>query len=147
VTIFGLSFGPPITRSLRHHFEDSAARSSLADVEQVLRQERSTGSGGYPTSSGTAPRWTLPGGSAVEIVGPGTASTGFKMVSAEVWNLSSHSAPGQGGTVYAAVLSGSEVCFFLKDEDSPSYFESAPSLAGPCSADTARSITSWGSSP
>jgi hypothetical protein len=144
---FAVTFGPPITTHLRRHFEDSAAQSSIADLLQVLRDEDPTGSTGYPTAAATTSRWTVPGGSAVEIVGPGTASTGFKKVSVEVWNLSVPSVPGLGGTVYAAVLSGSGACFFLKENASPSYTETEPTLAAPCAADTARDITTWASQP
>jgi hypothetical protein len=145
VATFSLSFGPPIMTSLRHHFEDSAAQASLGDLQQALRKQRPTVAAGYPTSSASVSPWTIVGGTAVEIVGPGTASTGFKKVSVEVWNVSSPSPTGDGDTLYAAVLSGSSVCFYLKDDATPSYSEGTSSRAAPCSADAARSITTWGS--
>ena len=84
----------------------------------------------------------LPGGSDVVVVSPRSESGGFKTVSAEVWDLWLDPSPAHGVTVYAAVLSGSGSCFYLRQRQKVE-FEMEPFGAGTCTADDARSNSNW----
>jgi Domain of unknown function (DUF4190) len=146
VLTFGTFVAPPLVSGLRHRFEDSATRATLADFVTTLKHGENAHGGGFPTGSGGAESWTVPGGSDVVVVGPGTQSRDYKEVSAEVWELWLDAAPDHGVTVYAAVLSGSGTCFYLRDTVSVAY-ETQPFGASRCTADDARGISSWGALP
>jgi hypothetical protein len=139
VATFSIFVAPPLVSTLRHHFEDDAARATLTDFVTTLRKE---GRSGFPTSSGDRDSWMLPVGSDVVVVGPGSESRDFKEVSAEVWNLWLDPSPDHGVTVYAAVLSGTGSCFYLRQNHNVAY-EIEPSGAGTCTADDARSNSNW----
>jgi hypothetical protein len=145
VLTFATFVAPPLVSGLRHRLEDSATRATLADFVTTLKLDNA-GRGGFPTASGGGESWMVPGGSDVVVVGPGTASRDYKEISAEVWDLSPDSAPDHGLTVYAAVLSGTGTCFFLRDTVSVEY-ETQPFGASRCTADDARGMTTWGALP
>jgi Domain of unknown function (DUF4190) len=146
VVTFAAFVAPPLITNLRHHFEDTAARATLADFVTTLKNEDNPHLGGFPTSLGAAESWLLPGGSGIVVVSPGTSSSGYKKVSAEVWDLWLDPAPNHGVTVYAAVLSGSGSCFYLRENDNVAY-EIEPFGAGTCTADHARSSSNWSPFP
>jgi hypothetical protein len=145
VLTFAIFVAPPLVPGLRHHFEDSATRATLADFVTTLEYEENAQGGGFPTAWGSGQPWMVPGGSHVFVVGPGTPSRDYKEVSAEVWAVRD-AAPDPGGTVYGAVLSGSGTCFYLRDTGSVAY-ETQPSGASRCTADDARGLSSWGARP
>jgi len=142
---FSVFVAPPLFSRTRRHFEDRAARASLVDFVTILHEENGLGEG-FPVVPGFAAPWMLPGGSGVVVVGPETSSTDDKTVSAEVWDLWATSEPHHGATVYASVLSGSGTCFYLKQTRNSEY-ATVPSDGVGCTADSARGITDWESSP
>ena len=138
---FATFVAQPLTSALRHHFEDTAARATLAELVATLEKDKAQG-GGFPTSSGNPESWLLPGGSGISVVSPGTPSHDYKTVSAEVWGLWLDPAPNHGATVYAAARSGSGSCFYLRDSITGAK-DIQPSDAGRCTADDARALSSW----
>ena len=143
VITFSTFVAPPLITTLRHRFEDDAARATLTDFVTTLRKEDNSHPGGFPTSLGAKDSWLLPGSSDIVVVGPGSESRDFKKVSAEVWNLWLDPSPDHGVTVYAAVLSGTGSCFYLRQNHNVAY-EIEPFGAGTCTADDARSNSNWG---
>ena len=141
--IFGTVVAPPMFRSIARRTDDAAARASLADLVSAINS--STGQNLHTSPNSFAP-WRLPGGSGVVVVGPGTTSTGFKTVSAEVWDLWLPAPPTGRATIYAAVLSSSGTCFYLRDSNSVEYAQRSP-LSEPCSGDDARGISDWSTTP
>jgi hypothetical protein len=146
VLTFATFAARPLVAGLSHHFDDSATRATLADFVTTLEQEEKAQGGSFPTAWGSGEPWMVPGGSHVVVVGPGTPSRDYKEVSAEVWALRFDAAPDHGGTVYAAVLSGTGTCFYLRDTGSVSY-ETEPFGAARCTADDARGLSGWGALP
>ncbi len=124
------------------HNDDSAAKASLLDVARVYDHGNPFAPGAFAAASGN--EWTVPGGSSVHVISPLATSTGYKSVSAEVWQVTSTSGRPFGAELYAAVLSSSGACFFMRDQGAPSYLSFA-TLFPPesCSADSARDITDW----
>ena len=141
VITFATFVAPRLSTTLRHHFEDTAAHATLADLVTDLKTENAS-KGGFPVTLGTTP-WRLPGDSDVVVVSPNTSSRTFKMVSAEVWDL--RVAPGRGATVYAAVLSGTGTCFYLRERQVVEYALQRFG-AGSCTGDSARDISKWSTS-
>ena len=145
VFTFSVFVAPPLFSRTRHHFQDRTARASLADFVTTLHEENARSQGFPVVPVSTAP-WKLAGGSGVVVVGPETSSTDDKTVSAEVWDLWATPEPTHGATVYASVLSGTGTCFYLKQTRN-SEFATVPSDGVGCTADSARGITDWESSP
>jgi hypothetical protein len=143
VLTFATFVAPSLVPGLRHRLEDSATRATLADFVTTLKQGENAHRGGFPTASAGGASWMVPGGSHIVVVGPDTPSRDYKEVSAEVWALWLGSSPDHGVTVYAAVLSGSGTCFYLRDTVTVAY-ETEPLGASRCTADDARGLSNWG---
>ena len=141
IATFSLFVAPPLFRHISRNLDDSAARASLSDLASYLQNHKAR-AGVVDSEGGGVGAWTLPGGSDVEVVSPGSLSTGYKMVSAEVWDLWAKPLPSHGASVYAAVLSGTGTCFYLRVTTGSEY--ASEQLADrTCTADNARDISDW----
>jgi hypothetical protein len=138
VLTFSLFVAPILFPALGRRFADSEARATLADLSSTVAPGSANG---FADAAAGANPWTLPGHPDVTVVGPGVPSADAKTVSTEVWGAG-QGKPGTGVAVYAAVLSKSGTCFFLRQTATAQYASAGETL-GACTADQARTVGPW----